>query len=85
MTVGNIYGQFKVIKDVSIYLENPKDKKSLKCAKRAIREIENHNNGIDYSSIFGMLCSQGKEFQKFYREEISKNIYSLKKKKNRND
>ena len=76
MTVGSVYGWFKVIKDVSIYLENSKDRKSLKCAKRAIREIENHNKGIDYSSIFGMLCSQRKEFQKFSLEEISKNIYS---------
>ena len=79
MTVGNVHGWFDVIKEVSIYLQNPKDKKSLKCAKQAIREIANHNNSVDYSSLFGMLFSQGKELQKFETEKISKNVYSLKK------
>ena len=79
MTIGNIRGWFGVVKEVSIYLKNPKDKKALKCAKQAIREIENHNNNVDYSSLFGMLVSQGKGLQKFETEKISKNVYSLKK------
>ena len=79
MTVGKVSGWFNVTKEVSIYLQNPKDKKALKCAKQAIREIANHNNSVDYSSLFGMLFSQGKELQKFETEKISKNVYSLKK------
>ena len=79
MTVGNVHGWFDVIKEVSIYLQNSKDKKALKSAKKAIREIANHNNNVDYSSLFGMLFSKGKEFQKFETEKISKNVYSLKK------
>lgn len=79
MTVGNVHGYFDVIKEVSIYLQNPKDKKALKCAKQAIREIANRNNSVDCSSLFGMLFSQGKELQKFETEKISKNVYSLKK------
>lgn len=79
MTIGNVTGWFSVIKDVSIYLSNPKDKKALKCAKQVIREIANHNNSVDYSSLFGMLFSRGKGLQKFETEEISKNVYSLKK------
>lgn len=79
MTIGNARGWFDVVKEVSIYLKNPKDKKALKCAKQAIREIENHNNSVDYSSLFGMLFSQGKGLQKFETEKISKNVYSLKK------
>ena len=79
MTVGNVRGWFDVVKEVSIYLQNPKDKKALKCAKQAIREIANHNNSVDHSSLFGMLFPQEKELQKFETEKISKNVYSLKK------
>ena len=77
--VGHIGGWFDIVKDVSIYLENSRDKKALKCAKEVIREIENRNMGVDYSSIWGMLFSQREELQKFEQEEISKNVYSLKK------
>lgn len=79
MTVGNVCGWFDIVKDVSIYLKNPKDKKALKCAKQAIREIENHSNSVDYSSLFGMLFSQEKGLHKFETEKISKNVYNLKK------
>lgn len=79
MTIGNITGWFNVIKDVSIHLQNPEDKKALRCAKQAIREITNHNNSVDNSSLFGILFSQGKGLQRFEPEKISKNVYSLKK------
>ena len=80
-TVGSVSGWFDVVEDVSIYLKNPKDKTALKSAKGVIREIENHNKSVDYSSLFGMLFSQGKESPKFEPEEISKNVYSLKKRR----
>ena len=78
-TVGNICGWFDVIKEVSIYLQNPKDKKALKCAKQAIREIANRNNSVNYSSIFEMLFSPGKDLKKFEEVEISKYVNGLKK------
>lgn len=81
MTIGNVAGCFDVIKDISIYLENKKDKKALKSAKRIIKEIANLNKGIDYSSLLGMLVSESKKSVEFETEEISKNVYSLKKTK----
>ena len=81
MTIGNVAGLFDVIKDISIYLENKKDKKALKDAKRIIKEIANLNKGIDYSSLLGMLASESKKSVEFETEEISKNVYSLKKTK----
>lgn len=77
--LGNICGWFDVIKDISIYLKNPKDKKALKCAKQAIKEIANHNSSVDSSSLYAMAFSQGKGLQKFETEIISKNVYSLKR------
>lgn len=81
MTIGNVAGCFDVIKDISIYLENKKDKKALKSAKRIIKEIANLNKGIDYSSLLGMFFSESKKSVEFETEEISKNVYSLKKTK----
>lgn len=81
MTIGNVAGCFDVIKDISIYLENKKDKKALKSAKRIIKEIANLNKGIDYSSLLGMLVYESKKSVEFETEEISKNVYSLKKTK----
>lgn len=81
MTIGNVAGCFDVIKDISIYLENKKDKKALKSAKRIIKEIANLNKGIDYSSLLGMFVSESKKSVEFETEEISKNVYSLKKTK----
>ena len=81
MTIGNVAGCFDVIKDISIYLENKKDKKALKSAKIIIKEIANLNKGIDYSSLLGMLVSESKKSVEFETEEISKNVYSLKKTK----
>ena len=80
-TVGNIRGWFDIIKDVSVYLENTKDKKALKNAKQAIKEIQNHNSSVDYSSLFGMLISWGNGLEKFNPEEIEENVFSLKKSK----
>lgn len=81
MTVGNITGWFDVVKDVSIYLENPKDKKTVKTVKQAIRQIEKYNNSVNYSSLFGMLFSRGNGFAHFETEKISKNVYALRKMK----
>lgn len=81
MIVGNVGGWFDVIKDVSIYLQNSKDKKAIKNAKEAIRAIEKLRENVDYSSVWGMLFSstRGNELEKFETEEISKNVYCLKK------
>lgn len=81
MNVGKVGGWFDVVKEVSIHLQNPKDKKALKSAKQVIREIENCNKSIDSSYLFRMLFSQDKELEKFEIDKISKNVYSLKKNK----
>ena len=82
-TVGNIRGWFDIINDVSIYLKNPKDKKALRNAKQAIREIQNHNSSVNYSSLFTMLFSQTRGFEQFKSEKMTENIYSLKRTKNK--
>lgn len=78
-TVGNIGGWFDVIKDISVYLENPKDRKTLKRAKKVIKQIETYNNSINYSSLFSMLKSQEMENNSIEIEKLSKNVYTLKK------
>lgn len=60
LNIEGIHGLFDVIKDISIYLKNPKDKKTLKIAKQVIKEIANHNDSINYSSLLGMFVAQGK-------------------------
>lgn len=71
-------GFFDIIKDVSIYLKNPKDKQALKEAKKVIKTIHKHNQNVDYSSIFNMLF-QSKDDINYKIEKISKNVYTLKK------
>lgn len=74
MTVGTINGWYDVVKDIKVYLKNSKDKKALKNAKQAIKEI----NNVDYS-MPEMLLSQEKKTNNFETEKISKNVYCLKK------
>lgn len=81
MVKGSVAGWFDVIKDVSIHIENKKDKKALKEAKRVIKEINNLNSHTDYSSLFGMILSQPTKSEKFETEEISRNVYTLKRTK----
>ena len=78
-TVGNVKGWFSVVKELKIYVKNIKDKRALKNAKRAIKAIKNYNNSVNYSSLFTMMLSQGRELQEIEIEEISDNIYTLKR------
>lgn len=79
MTLGTIKGWFDVVEGVSIFLPNSKDRKALRSAKQVIRRIENHKRSIDYSSVATMLFSQGRGIDKIETEQISGNVYSLKK------
>ncbi len=81
MVKGSVAGWFDIVKEVSVYLENIKDKKALKEAKRVIKEINNLNSHTDYSSLFGMILSQPTKSEKFETEEISRNVYTLKRTK----
>lgn len=76
ITVGKITGWFDVIKDASIYLQDLKDKTALKKAKQVIKEIQNCNSRINYSSLFGILCSQENILE---LEKKSNNVFCLKK------
>ena len=82
MVKGHVRGWFDVIKDVSIYLENGKDKKALREAKKVIKEIYNYNsynNPTNYSSIWELLFKQYEGLEGL--EEISSNAYTLKRTK----
>ncbi len=81
MIKDSIGGWFDIIKDVSIHIENKKNKKALREAKKVIKEINNLNSHTDYSSLFGMILSQPTKSERFEKEEISKNIYTLKRTK----
>ncbi len=81
MVKGNVGGWFDVIKDVSVHIENKKDIKALREAKKVIKEINNLNSHTDYSSLFGMILSQPTKSERFETKEISKNIYTLKRTK----
>lgn len=74
MIKGHVRGWFDVIKDVSIYLENGKDKKALREAKRFIKQINECNDYTNYLSSWGLQLPEYEELEK-----ISKNAYTLKK------
>ena len=75
-TIHNGGGWFDVIKDVSIYLENVKDKKALRESKEIVKEIDKCNDYTNYLSIWGL---QLPEYEGL--EEISSDVYTLKKRK----
>ena len=57
-----------------IYLENGKDKKALREAKRFIKQINECNDYTNYLSSWGLQLPEYEELEK-----ISKNAYTLKK------
>ena len=77
--VGNIHGWFDIIKDISIYMKNPKDRKTLKTVKQVIRQNEERIRSVDYSSLLTMLTGQRKGFKTFEPEKISENVYTLRR------
>lgn len=76
MIKGHVRGWFDVIKDVSIHLENKNDKKSLREAKRFIKQINECNDYTNYLSSWGLQLPEYEELEK-----ISKNAYTLKRTK----
>lgn len=76
-TIGNVGGWFDIIKDVSIYLKNSKDRNALRNAKKVIKEIQSRNESANYSSLSAMLFSKGQDFGQFDKEKISENVYSV--------
>ncbi len=83
ITVGNLRGWFDVIKNVSVYLKDINDRKALKNARRIIKQIENHNFSINYSSLFSMYASKGRALEEYESEQISDNVYTLKRTNNK--
>ena len=79
MTVGNIHGRFKVIKNIEIYLKNKKDLTALRKARKTIQMVAEYNNSIDYSSIFSMLFSKKENPKKIEYQRELPDIYTLKK------
>lgn len=80
MTFGYMTRWVENVKEVSVYLENIKDKKALREVKRAIKEINNLNRPVEYPS-FGAALSQSTKSERLEQEKISKNIYTLKRTK----
>lgn len=82
MTIGSVTGWFEVIKEISIYLNDSKDKKALQSAKKVIKEAKNNARGVDYSSLFKVVFSKNKENDNFETIKLSQNVYCLKKQNN---
>lgn len=78
---GHLHSWLDVVKDVSIYLENPRDRKALKDAKLAIKDIQENNRSGNYTTVLSSLLSPRRGLIYFEPKEISKNIYTLKKTK----
>lgn len=74
---GNIAGWEEVIKNIEVYLKNPKDKETLRIVKDTIKEITN-NKLSDYTSLYNYVLSNSvsRESSISYQEE-PKNIYRL--------
>jgi len=68
-----IGGWFEVIKDIQVYLKNPKDKKAMKEVKMILNIIRK-NNIYDYEVLDNLS-------NKFIFSVFTKNVYTLKKTK----
>lgn len=82
-------GWFDVIKNVSIYLKNPKDKKALKSVKQIIRQynigdvfpfsIVRFNFEDKHNNVFAFSIGRFNILEKFEEQQISKNVYTLRR------
>lgn len=79
MVKGSVTGWFDVIKDVSVHIENKKDIKALREAKKVTKEINYNDIRVNYTSLLALVLWQWYVPEKFKPEEISKNVYTLKK------
>lgn len=79
MVKGSVAGWFDVIKDVSVHIENKKDIKALREAKKVTKEINYNDIRVNYTSLLALVLWQWYVPEKFKPEEISKNVYTLKK------
>lgn len=78
---GTIPRKFDIVNDVSIYLKNEKDKNALICAKQMIKDFVISNNSSDNFHLFATALSQTDGLERLDINEISKNIYTLKRTK----
>lgn len=77
-TDGNIHGLFDVIKDIDIYLKNPKDKKTLKIVKKTVTEINRNPTECYYlTPMFESRINYQNNNPSLYNEE-DEGIYRLK-------
>ena len=76
---GNIAGWEEVIKNIEVYLKNPKDKETLKIVKETINQIT-RNKLSENSSLYSYALSNGiqRESSLPYQEK-QQNIYTLKR------
>ena len=73
-------GMFDVVKKVSIYLKDKKDKEAIEKVKEVIQINSNNSRRIDTSSVFSLAMSTAVEKTESCGEEVSKGIYLVKKK-----
>lgn len=74
---GNIGGWFDVIRDITIYLKDINDKKTLQEAKRMIKMIDEYSNKVNFSSFRKYLSTSIVLDNDF--ERVKENIYTLKR------
>lgn len=83
MAFKNCAEMVDVIKNISIYLKDKKDKKALWNVKKIIKINYNSAKKIDYSSVFSFLMISIDKKAEDFNEEFSKGIYLVKKNSNK--
>lgn len=79
LTIGNIRGFFKVVKNVKVYVHSKRDLKAIKKAKTTMKMIADGNRSVDYSSLLTMLASPNRAPKPMEYEETIDNVYTLKR------
>lgn len=79
LTVGNVSGFFKVVKDTKVFLKDMRDLTAMRKAKKTIQMINENNRSANYDSLFSMLMTGNTSPRKMEYEKYNKNVYTLKK------
>lgn len=78
-SVGRVGGWFTLIKDIDIYLKDPKDRKALRTARKVITDIKERNSKMNYSSLYSMVMNPICGLDHFNEQELENGIHKLTK------
>ena len=79
--IGNLKGNFDIIKDIDIYQENSNDKEAQRKIRQTLKYISDKGKNRDYSSLSAYIATYGIETPTEINYQKDENIYTLKKQK----